>query len=413
MCTPSEIVVLRFKLKESYENILDDGTRKEPSATKPQLFGAIWSLFRDLEAATSDDGRAPVVVRDKSGDDNPPHVDSEDLEDLSQSQSQSQSQSRLQSQSQSLPYSTYATHSATHSATPTQSQTQSQSQFHLQPHAQATPAMHAVENAKLARVALAKATRIAQEMTQVEAQEANRIKQDATADSKKAKKVERYKATMEKLGKLPPCPKLCRGEECSGTPCVEEGQGFSYEHMDDMVVCQDKAHMSMATTDGCLLFHVWPPRKRSPKPPAGPPAGHPARNLHPAKNGGGGTSGARPPPKNNGNPRAGKPRQAGKGTQQQQPRQQQQSVIAHQRAMERLNLQLEVARVNAGAKTVSYANVVKGTPPFSTPPPQLPHPTPPTPPPTTGAQQAPSTGKDEELATLLRGIMSWLCKSQL
>jgi hypothetical protein len=41
MCTPSEIVVLRFKLKESYENILDDGTRKEPSATKPQLFGAI------------------------------------------------------------------------------------------------------------------------------------------------------------------------------------------------------------------------------------------------------------------------------------------------------------------------------------------------------------------------------------
>jgi hypothetical protein len=81
--------------------------------------------------------------------------------------------------------------------------------------------------------------------------------------------------------------------------------------------------------------------------------------------------------------------------------------------MERLNLQLEVAKVNAGAKTVSYANVVKGTPPFSTPPPQLPHPTPPTPPPTTGAQQASSTGKDEELATLLRGIMSYLCKRQL
>jgi hypothetical protein len=121
----------------------------------------------------------------------------------------------------------------------------------------------------------------------------------------------------------------------------------SYEHMDDMVICQDKAHMSMATTDGCLLFHDWPPRKRSPKPPAGPPAGHPAKNA------GRGTSGARQPPKNNGNPRAGKPRQAGKGTQQQQPRQQLQSVITHQRAMERLNLQLEVARVNEGAKTVS------------------------------------------------------------
>jgi hypothetical protein len=136
-----------------------------------------------------------------------------------------------------------------------------------------------MENARLARVALAKATRIAQERTQEEAQEANRIKQDATADSRKAKKEERYRATMEKLGKLPPCPKLCRGEECSGTPCNKEGQGFSYEHMDDMVVCQDKAHLSMATTDGCLLFHAWPPRKRSPKPPA--------KTLQPAKNVGG------------------------------------------------------------------------------------------------------------------------------
>jgi hypothetical protein len=113
-------------------------------------------------------------------------------------------------------------------------------------------------------------------MTQADAQEAIRIKQDATANSKKAKKAERYQAIMEKLGKLPPCPKLCRGEECSGTPCdEEEGTGFSYEHMDDMVVCQDKAHMSMATSSACLLFHNWPPRKKSPKPP---PAGHPAKN---------------------------------------------------------------------------------------------------------------------------------------
>jgi hypothetical protein len=145
-----------------------------------------------------------------------------------------------------------------------------------------------------------------------------------------------------------------------------------------MVVCQDKAHLSMATRDGCLLFHLWPPRKRSPKPPAGPPAGHPAKNLQPAKNSGGETSSARQAPKNHGNPRAGKPRHAGKGTQQQQqqPWQQQQSVIAHQRAIEKLNLQLEVAKVTAGARTtVSYANVVKGMPPFTTPPPPLPSPT--------------------------------------
>jgi hypothetical protein len=108
-------------------------------------------------------------------------------------------------------------------------------------------------------------------------QEVARIKQEATADSKKTKKAERYRARMEKLEKLPPCPKLCGGEECRGIPCEEEEPGFSYSHLDDMVVCQDKAHMSMATRDGCFLFHLWPARKRSPKPPpAGPPA--PAKN---------------------------------------------------------------------------------------------------------------------------------------
>ncbi len=72
------------------------------------------------------------------------------------------------------------------------------------------------------------------------------------------------------------------------------------------------------------------------------------------------------------------PRHAAKGTQQQQQqqprgqqRQQQQSNLAHKRAIQKLNLELEVARINANAKTTtagkSYANVVKGTPSFPTP----------------------------------------------
>jgi hypothetical protein len=202
------------------------------------------------------------------------------------------------------------TTTATPTATPLQEASQPlqylrQSQSQLQPHAQATPTQLAMEDARLAKVAYAKATRIAQERTQEAAQEANRIKQDATADSRKAKKEDRYRAAIEKLGKLPPCPKLCRGEECSGIPCEEEEPGLTYEHLHNMVVCQDKAYLSMATKDRCLLFHLWPPRKRSPKPPAGPPAGHPAKNRQPAKNLGGGTSGARQAPKNNGNPRQG------------------------------------------------------------------------------------------------------------
>jgi hypothetical protein len=95
---------------------------------------------------------------------------------------------------------------------------QSQSQLH----AQQTPSQLALDNTRLAKMAYVKATRIAQERTQEAAQEAERIKQDATADSRKAKKEERYRATMAKLGKLPPCPKIYRGEECSGIPCEEE-----------------------------------------------------------------------------------------------------------------------------------------------------------------------------------------------
>jgi hypothetical protein len=96
---------------------------------------------------------------------------------------------------------------------------------------------------------------------------------------------------MDKLEKLPPCPKLCRGEECSGIPCEEEEPGFSYSHIDDMVVYKDKAHVFMATRDGCSMFHLSPKKWPKPPPPAGPLAGHPAKNS------GGGTSARGKPPR--------------------------------------------------------------------------------------------------------------------
>jgi hypothetical protein len=149
---------------------------------------------------------------------------------------------------------------------------------------------------KLAKVAFDKATRIVQERLQKEAQEVERKKQDATTDSKKSKKEARYRAAINKLERLPPCLKLCRGKECTGIPCREEEPGFPYLHIDNMVVCTDKAHMSMATRAWRLMFHPWP--KRSPKPlPPAPPAGPLAG--HPAKNSGRGTSGARQAPLNN------------------------------------------------------------------------------------------------------------------
>jgi hypothetical protein len=234
---------------------------------------------------------------------------------------------------------THAAHISVDVATATQEtdprveSSQSQSQ---QGHSQQTSLQLALADARLAKMAYKKATRIAQERTQEAAQEVEKIKQEATADSRKAKKAERYRVMMEKLEKLPPCPKMCKGEECSRIPCEEEEPGFHYSHIANMVFCQDKAHVSMATRDGCFLFHLWPARKRSPKPPppAGPPAGPPAKNS------GGGTSGARHAPSNRGNQKTGKPRHAGKGNgtqqqQQQQPRgqQQQQRDIDHQRVI--------------------------------------------------------------------------------
>jgi hypothetical protein len=126
-----------------------------------------------------------------------------------------------------------------------------------------TPTQLAQAGVKLAKMALDKATRTAQERSQEEAQEVERKKQEVTADSNRLKKEARYKASADKLGRLPACPRLCRGEECTRIPCGEEEPGFPYSHIDNMVVCTDKAHASMTTRAGCLMFHQWP--KRSPR----------------------------------------------------------------------------------------------------------------------------------------------------
>jgi hypothetical protein len=109
-----------------------------------------------------------------------------------------------------------------------------------QAHSQQRPSQLAQANVRLAKMVYERSTRIAQEKTQEAAQEVKRIKQEVTAESRKANKAERYRVAMEKLGKLPPCPKLCRGGECDRIPCKEEEPGFPYLHIDDMVVCQDK-----------------------------------------------------------------------------------------------------------------------------------------------------------------------------
>jgi hypothetical protein len=38
--------------------------------------------------------------------------------------------------------------------------------------------------------------------------------------------------------------------------------GLSYSHLNNMIVCTNPAHVSMAARDGCYLWHVWSAKKR-------------------------------------------------------------------------------------------------------------------------------------------------------
>jgi hypothetical protein len=87
-----------------------------------------------------------------------------------------------------------------------------------QPHAQQTPSQLALQDAKLAKLADVKATRIAQERTQEATQEAERIRQDATADSRKAKKEERYGPRWRGWGSFPRVLRSSGAKSAAGSP---------------------------------------------------------------------------------------------------------------------------------------------------------------------------------------------------
>jgi hypothetical protein len=90
-----------------------------------------------------------------------------------------------------------------------------------------TPSQEADANAKWAKLASERTTRIAQEKTQEAAQEVQRIAQDAIMELRKAKKAERYNATMEKLGKLPRAPACAGAMTAAGFPARRRSQDSS------------------------------------------------------------------------------------------------------------------------------------------------------------------------------------------
>jgi hypothetical protein len=196
-----------------------------------------------------------------------------------------------------------------------------------------------------------------------------------------------HEAYIAKNDELPPGPLRCRGEECT----MECANDVMYRH--NMIDCENPAHANASATAirNCHMWHKRAAKKRAPK------------------NSRGGTSGAR-----NGTPcnRIAASKYASNRNGQQQP----------YKTYKMLALELEAEKAKT-AKAL-YANVVKRKPLARQPqqqpqqqqqrqqqqqqqqqqqPPMSTHPP--------GTQPPP--GEDEELATLLRGIMAYLSKRQL
>jgi hypothetical protein len=211
-----------------------------------------------------------------------------------------------------------------------------------------------------------KALRKEQEQAQAEAREKKTRDYEEKEQKHQADRQVRQKAYIAENDELPPCPLRCRGKECT----VECANDVMYRH--DMVDCENPAHANASATaiGNCRMWH-----KRN-----GPQRNHNAmRASHNASN-------------HNG---------------QQQP----------YKTYKMLALKLEAKK--AKTAKASYANVVKKKPPAHQPQQQpqqrqqrqqqQQQPPMSTPPP--GTQPPP--GKDEELVTLLRGIMAYLSKMQL
>jgi hypothetical protein len=228
MCTPSELVALRFKLRESYEN----ETRKEPSATKPQLFEAIWSLFEDIcdirrekESNNTEEDGSNVLVASNPGDSKNMFVSktTPELDDESKYKADSRARSIGNNDDDDELNSLLLT------------QTQAETDE---------------KEAEFTLVTAKRASQLGKQRASAAKKERQHLERKQVREREHAVRREDYE---RKWGRPPVCPRYNRSEECDGEQCKDIGNG-RFSHPDR---CLNPVHVTKGLQGDRLLWHFW------------------------------------------------------------------------------------------------------------------------------------------------------------
>jgi hypothetical protein len=256
MCTPSELVALRYKLRECYEaGEGDDDRRKEPSANKSQLFDAIWSLFRDLDAATHESAtvrsefralKTAVFANASNG-----FVTQETQDCLDRPNTGWDAIHKLAAEQNPPPAPPPSAVAGTGDGG---NGSGSNGSGHGFDQADANEDIFRSQTVDRTYADYKEAVRQSQAASQV-ATEAQAVQKrdDRLKDREQLQREKRVRYTKA-TGRWPTCPIMCGSKVCNGDPCAER---YPDEKFDHPTVCRDKTHTVRGEVGNCLLFHFW------------------------------------------------------------------------------------------------------------------------------------------------------------
>jgi hypothetical protein len=250
-CSPSELVSLVFKLKESYTK----AEVKEPYATKVHLHQVIRSLLKKYgeisESAVSElNGDADAEEGDN---------DIKGAAATKQSSSNGSATSAVSSGSQELGW-TRAQDERSEEQIGADYRALMQTQMsHVTASSEAAgddeddnelnSLLYTQTQAEFKLVEAKRATQYARQNAALEKE-----RQSIERRQVREREVEARRAAYEKkTGRPPPCPLMSRSQECNSTQCKDIGNGrFSHPER-----CRNPKHVVQGQVGDCVLWHFW------------------------------------------------------------------------------------------------------------------------------------------------------------
>jgi hypothetical protein len=261
MCTPSELVSLRYRLRECYEagEGDDDDRRKEPSANKSQLFDAIWSLLRDLDAATNESAtvrsefralKTAVFANASNG------IVTQGTQDCLDRPNTGWDAIHKLAAEQNPPTAPPSAAAGTGDGGNGNGSGSNGSGRDDDEEEVLNALLFTQGQAEFQLVEAKRATQYAK-------QQATHAKKERQRDERRQVREQEHTARREeyerKHGRPPVCPRYNRSEECDRTQCKDIGNG-RFSHPDR---CMDPAHVVRGLHGDCLLWHFWDKVKSS------------------------------------------------------------------------------------------------------------------------------------------------------